>query len=171
MVRKYFANKTVITIAHRLHTIMDSDRVMVLDKGRLAEFDTPSNLIAMNGIFTAMIEATGPASAEHLRSIALAKAASVEKESKEGSKDVSKDHSKDDSKDKKKKDKQKDKETNGHSNGNGVENSVDDKPKRKHRKDKLKEVPEEPIVAKSSPAESEAEKSTNKAEHTTSDDE
>lgn len=33
MVRKYFADKTVITIAHRLHTVMDSDRIMVLDKG------------------------------------------------------------------------------------------------------------------------------------------
>ncbi len=37
---------TVITIAHRLDTIMDSDRVLVMDAGMVAELDTPQNLLA-----------------------------------------------------------------------------------------------------------------------------
>jgi ABC-type multidrug transport system fused ATPase/permease subunit len=71
MVRKNFKTTTVLTIAHRLNTIMDYDRVLVLDKGALAEYDSPKNLLANpNGIFTSMVDATGPGSAEHLRKIA-----------------------------------------------------------------------------------------------------
>eukprot|EP00742_Colponemidia_sp_Colp-10_P009368 GILJ01010209.1.p1 GENE.GILJ01010209.1~~GILJ01010209.1.p1 ORF type:complete len:1421 (-),score=210.50 GILJ01010209.1:229-4491(-) len=45
LIRKEFSRCTVITIAHRLDTIVDSDRVMVFDKGRLAEFDRPAVLM------------------------------------------------------------------------------------------------------------------------------
>lgn len=40
---------TVITVAHRLQTIMDSDKVMVLDAGRLVEFDSPKVLLQKEG--------------------------------------------------------------------------------------------------------------------------
>ncbi|KAM7536240.1 hypothetical protein Aperf_G00000087056 [Anoplocephala perfoliata] len=43
-VRKEFASSTVLTIAHRLNTILDYDRIMVLDAGRLAEIGTPKEL-------------------------------------------------------------------------------------------------------------------------------
>ncbi|KAK2714045.1 hypothetical protein QYM36_008591 [Artemia franciscana] len=45
-IRKEFSDCTVITIAYRLNTIMDSTRVMVLDKGQIIEFDSPSVLLA-----------------------------------------------------------------------------------------------------------------------------
>eukprot|EP00026_Physarum_polycephalum_P008133 Phypoly_transcript_08211.p1 GENE.Phypoly_transcript_08211~~Phypoly_transcript_08211.p1 ORF type:complete len:494 (+),score=50.90 Phypoly_transcript_08211:78-1484(+) len=45
-VRECFASKTTITIAHRLDTIMDSDRVMVFEQGKLVEFENPAILLA-----------------------------------------------------------------------------------------------------------------------------
>ena len=44
-IRKEFVGSTIITIAHRLHTILDYDRVMVLDQGRLIEFESPKILL------------------------------------------------------------------------------------------------------------------------------
>lgn len=43
--RREFAQYTVITIAHRLNTIMDCDRILVLDGGRVAELDRPETLL------------------------------------------------------------------------------------------------------------------------------
>jgi len=46
---------TVLTIAHRINTILDYDRILVLDSGQIVEFDTPSNLIKKkDGYFNAM---------------------------------------------------------------------------------------------------------------------
>ena len=45
-IRVEFARSTVLTIAHRVHTILDSDHVMVMRDGRVAEFATPSELLA-----------------------------------------------------------------------------------------------------------------------------
>lgn len=44
-IRSEFKDKTILTIAHRLDTIMDSDRVLVLEKGTIKEFDSPANLL------------------------------------------------------------------------------------------------------------------------------
>ncbi|KAF8310655.1 ATP-binding cassette transporter [Clavulina sp. PMI_390] len=58
--RTQFQDSTVITIAHRLHTIMDADRVLVLDAGRLVEYDSPRALLAKDGgIFKAMVDGSG----------------------------------------------------------------------------------------------------------------
>ncbi|KAH6714636.1 P-loop containing nucleoside triphosphate hydrolase protein [Leptodontidium sp. MPI-SDFR-AT-0119] len=52
---EYFSDKTTITIAHRLQTIMASDRVVVLDQGRVAEIGTPEQLIEAEGIFAGLL--------------------------------------------------------------------------------------------------------------------
>ena len=44
-IRATCADVTVITIAHRVQTIVDSDRVLVMDNGRMMEFDTPARLL------------------------------------------------------------------------------------------------------------------------------
>ncbi|KAB0798602.1 hypothetical protein PPYR_09595 [Photinus pyralis] len=70
-IRKNFAQCTVLTIAHRLHTIMDSDRVLVMDAGRVIEFDHPHNLLQQtDSIFYTMVKTTGNITSKNLHSIA-----------------------------------------------------------------------------------------------------
>lgn len=45
VIRSAFASSTVLTIAHRLDTILDSDRILVLDGGRIVEFASPEDLV------------------------------------------------------------------------------------------------------------------------------
>ncbi|XP_036402430.1 canalicular multispecific organic anion transporter 1-like [Megalops cyprinoides] len=58
-IRREFSHCTVLTIAHRLHTILDSSRVMVLDAGKIVEFDSPSALFQKGGHFYAMAKDAG----------------------------------------------------------------------------------------------------------------
>ncbi|XP_071994663.1 multidrug resistance-associated protein 1-like [Engystomops pustulosus] len=58
-IRKAFSDCTVLTIAHRLHTVLDSERVLVLDGGRVVEFDEPQRLIQKNGVFSKMVSESG----------------------------------------------------------------------------------------------------------------
>nr|XP_002716699.2 multidrug resistance-associated protein 1 isoform X1 [Oryctolagus cuniculus] len=57
--RKEFSDCTVLTIAHRLRSIIGCDRVLVLDSGRIIEFETPQNLIRQKGLFFAMTTKAG----------------------------------------------------------------------------------------------------------------
>ncbi|KAK1994100.1 hypothetical protein LX36DRAFT_660894 [Colletotrichum falcatum] len=54
-----FANRTIITVAHRINTILDSDRVVVLDKGEVVEFDKPQELIKKQGVFYGLVKQAG----------------------------------------------------------------------------------------------------------------
>uniref|UniRef100_A0A7N8XUW9 ATP-binding cassette, sub-family C (CFTR/MRP), member 2 n=1 Tax=Mastacembelus armatus TaxID=205130 RepID=A0A7N8XUW9_9TELE len=58
-IRSEFSHCTVLTIAHRLHSIMDSSRVMVLDAGKIVEFDSPTKLLEKQGHFFAMAKDAG----------------------------------------------------------------------------------------------------------------
>jgi ABC-type multidrug transport system fused ATPase/permease subunit len=59
MLRNQFPNTTLVTIAHRLNTIIDYDAILVMDDGRLAEFGSPLELIERNGLFRELVDATG----------------------------------------------------------------------------------------------------------------
>lgn len=54
-----FRNRTIITIAHRINTILDSDRIIVLDKGRVAEFESPAELVRRKGLFYELVREAG----------------------------------------------------------------------------------------------------------------
>ena len=54
-----FRNRTIITIAHRINTILDSDRIVVLEKGEVAEFASPAELIRRKGLFYDLVREAG----------------------------------------------------------------------------------------------------------------
>lgn len=54
-----FRDRTIITIAHRINTILDSDRIIVLDKGTIAEFDSPTELVRQKGLFYELVREAG----------------------------------------------------------------------------------------------------------------
>ncbi|XP_063398260.1 multidrug resistance-associated protein 1-like isoform X1 [Mytilus trossulus] len=59
-IKQKFADCTVITIAHRLNTVMDYDRIMVLDKGEIMEFDSPNELLKnTDGLFYQLAKDAG----------------------------------------------------------------------------------------------------------------
>lgn len=63
-----FSSCTIITVAHRLQTIMNADKIMVLDAGNLVEFDTPANLLKReDSAFKSLVDGSGDK--EHLYSL------------------------------------------------------------------------------------------------------
>jgi ATP-binding cassette, subfamily C (CFTR/MRP), member 1 len=59
-IRRDLADCTIVTIAHRIGTLMDYDRILVLDKGRMVEYDTPKALLAnKTGMFYGLAKESG----------------------------------------------------------------------------------------------------------------
>ena len=74
-VRSAFAHCTTLTIAHRLNTIMDSDKVAFLDDGRLTEYGEPAELLKNKaGSFTALVDQSGKKNSKFLASLSEAAA-------------------------------------------------------------------------------------------------
>lgn len=71
MLRTRFVGTTLLTVAHRLNTIMDYDSILVMDKGRAAEFGTPKELLEKAGLFADLVASTGEESARALRDMAF----------------------------------------------------------------------------------------------------
>lgn len=59
LIASAFNECTILCIAHRLKTILNYDKILVLEKGEIAEFDTPLNLFLKGGIFTSMCGRAG----------------------------------------------------------------------------------------------------------------
>ncbi|XP_046598085.1 ATP-binding cassette sub-family C member 4-like isoform X1 [Neodiprion lecontei] len=69
-ISRRFAECTVVTIAHRLNTVMNSDRVLVMGEGRILEYDHPHLLLKdRNGYFSQMLQQTGTTVADELAAI------------------------------------------------------------------------------------------------------
>lgn len=58
-IREQFKNSTLLVIAHRLSTISDFDKVLVINEGRVVEFDEPRALMAKKGMFAGMVGDSG----------------------------------------------------------------------------------------------------------------
>ncbi|XP_058197320.1 ABC transporter C family member 12-like isoform X3 [Rhododendron vialii] len=71
-IREEFKYCTMLIIAHRLNTIIDSDRILVLDAGQVIEYETPEKLLLNEtSAFSKMVQSTGAANAEYLRSLVI----------------------------------------------------------------------------------------------------
>lgn len=57
MIRTEFTGRTIIMVAHRLNTLMDFDKIAVMDSGALMEFGSPAELLAKGGLFTKLYRA------------------------------------------------------------------------------------------------------------------
>ncbi|OTA77722.1 hypothetical protein M434DRAFT_382711 [Hypoxylon sp. CO27-5] len=69
LIRSEFAGSTIITIAHRLRTIIDYDQVIVMDDGKVLETGSPVELMNMGGAFLSMLKNSG----EYQELVALVK--------------------------------------------------------------------------------------------------
>ncbi|OXG63652.1 ATP-binding cassette transporter [Cryptococcus neoformans CHC193] len=71
-IREEFSDSTIVTIAHRIHTIIDFDKVLVMDRGNIAEFASPADLLRNHkSRFYSLCKATGRTEFKNLKEMAL----------------------------------------------------------------------------------------------------
>jgi len=69
--REDFKDTTILTIAHRLNTIIDYDTIIVFDNGKIVEAGSPKTLLEnANGVFTSLVDDTGKQNADLLKKLA-----------------------------------------------------------------------------------------------------
>ncbi len=66
-VSKSFRGATILAVAHRLDTVIDYDKILVLGKGRVLEYGSPYELIMIGGAFCRMVDDTGEDMASDLK--------------------------------------------------------------------------------------------------------
>jgi ABC-type multidrug transport system fused ATPase/permease subunit len=82
--RQNFPGVTMLIIAHRLETIIDLDKILVMDDGKCVEYDTAATLLERDAsIFSSLVDATGPETSQKLRQTATAATARENKEAKD----------------------------------------------------------------------------------------
>ncbi|KAM0438453.1 hypothetical protein ACHAPT_001202 [Fusarium lateritium] len=70
-IREWFTDTTLIVIAHRLSTVADFDRIIVLENGVLVENGSPRELWERDGTFRSMCDSTGASESERLREVIM----------------------------------------------------------------------------------------------------
>lgn len=81
-----FSTCTLLAVAHRLHTVVASDKILVMDAGQAAEYGTPADLMVKpDGVFASMVQETGTATAQFLRSVALGDVGALEQAARQAS--------------------------------------------------------------------------------------
>ena len=71
---KHMKYKTVISVAHRLQSVIQFDKILVLDQGQVVEFDSPRKLLAnTKSVFAQMVYATGKSSSDHIQGLLATK--------------------------------------------------------------------------------------------------
>ncbi|GJS84583.1 ABC transporter C family member 2-like protein [Tanacetum coccineum] len=85
-IREEFKSCTMIIIAYRLNTIIDCDRILLLDAGQVVEYDAPVKLLEDEGnAFSKMVQSTGAENAQYLRNLAFgAEGDRIEKSAMDG---------------------------------------------------------------------------------------
>ncbi|KAJ1550554.1 hypothetical protein HK405_000323 [Cladochytrium tenue] len=80
--RTHLRSSTILTIAHRLNTVIDYDKILVLSQGEVVEFDSPAKLLdpsslTYRGAFASLVDETGEVQSAVLRELAAAASAAV----------------------------------------------------------------------------------------------
>lgn len=70
-IREWFSDRTLVVIAHRLSTVADFDRILVLENGILVENGSPRELWKKDGAFRSMCDSTGASESERLRKVIM----------------------------------------------------------------------------------------------------